>query len=137
MPRPQSVTVISVLAIVVGLSTLAAKIFVLSSSEAYRFFVEFAETVNARALVKLPVEVHLAHGIMSSLVWIVAGIFMLKGNNWARLLALFWGSTIIMLTFLVADFSLSLYLKSGAYSILLYFLTRPGCLKYFQTVERA
>lgn len=97
---------------------------------------EFAETANVRALVKLPVEVHLAHGIMSSLVWIVAGIFMLKGNNWARLLALFWGLTVLMLTFLVAGFSLSLYMKSGTYSILLYFLTRPGCLEYFQTVER-
>lgn len=137
MSRPKSVTIISILAIIFGLYSLAVKIFVVSSTERYQQFLEFAEALNSKAIVSLPVEVHLAHGLIGSFMWIVSGIFMLKGKNWARLLALFWGFTVLVLTFFVGGFSILLYLKSAMYLILLYFLTHEKCLVYFQGKEQA
>ena len=59
MSRPHSVTIIAVAAIVVGLYSLVTKIFVVISPETYRLFLDFGEAMNAQALVRLPVEVHL------------------------------------------------------------------------------
>jgi len=132
MSRPHSVTIIAVAAIVVGLYSLVTKIFVVISPETYRLFLDFGEAVNTQALVRLPVEVHLGHGLIGSIVWIVSGVFMLRGKNWARWLALFWGLTALLLTFIVAGFSLSFYLKSVTYLLMLYLLTRRRCLAYFQ-----
>jgi hypothetical protein len=132
MSRPHSVTIIAVIAIVVGLYSLVTKVFVVISPEAYRLFLDFGEAVNTQALVRLPVEVHLGHGLIGSVVWIFSGAYMLRGKNWARLLALFWGLTALLLTFIVAGFSLSFYLKSATYLLMLYLLTRRRCLAYFQ-----
>lgn len=137
MSRPKSLTIISKLAIIFGLYSLAVKIFVLSSSETYQQFLEFAEAINSKAIVRLPVEVHLAHGLIGSLIWIVSGIFMLKGKNWARQLALLWGFTVLVLTFFVSGFSILLYLKSATYLLMLYFLTHEKCLAYFQAKMQA
>jgi hypothetical protein len=122
MSRPHSVTIIAVAAIVVGLF----------SPETYRLFLDFGEAMNAQALVRLPVEVHLGHGLIGSIVWIFSGAYMLRGKNWARWLALFWGLTALLLTFIVAGFSLSFYLKLATYLLMLYLLTRRRCLAYFQ-----
>ena len=132
MSRPHSVTIIAVVAIVVGLYSLVTKVFVVISPETYRLFLDFGEAINTQAPVRLPVEVHLGHGLIGSIVWIVSGVYMLRGRNWARCLALFWGLTALLLTFIVAGFSPSFYLKSATYLLMLYLLSRQRCLTYFQ-----
>ena len=137
MSRPYSVTIIAVIAVIVGLYSLASKLFVVISPETYHLFLEFGEAVNAQALARLPVEVHLWHGLIGSIVWIVSGVYMLRGKNWARLLALLWGLTALLLTFIVVGFSLSFYLKSATYLLMLYLLTRRRCLAYFRGTSQS
>ena len=130
-PRPLSVTIISIAAIIIGLYTLAIKLLVVIVPESYDLFVEFAAAMNTTALVKLPAEFHLAHGFIGSAVWIVAGLFMLRGKNWARVLALLWGLGVLVLTLLVARLSLPFYLKLATWLLLLYLLTREHCSRFF------
>ena len=132
MSCPLSVTIIAIMAIIVGLYSLATKIFVLISPETLWLFLEFGEAANAQALVRLPVEIHLGHGLIGSVVWIVSGGYMLWGKNWARLLALWWGLTALLVTFIVVGFSLSFYLKSATYLLILYLLTRRPSLVFFR-----
>ena len=132
MPRPISVTIISIISILVGVYTLAMKLLVVSIPGSYDLFVEFAAALNAQALLPLPTEFHLAHAFTGSAVWIVSGLFMLRGKNWARLLALFWGLGVLVLTLLVVQLSLPFYLKLVSWLLMLYFLTRARCMLYFR-----
>ena len=129
--RPLPVTIISIAAISIGIYTLAIKLLVIGNPEAHKLFVEFTSAMNTTALVKLPVEFHLAHAFTGSIVWIISGLFMLKGKNWARLLALLWGLGVLILTLLVVQLSLPFYLKLGTWLLMLYFLTRERCTRYF------
>jgi len=137
MPRPLSVTIISIVAIILGVYTLAIKLLVILVPDSYALFVEFAAAMNTHALLKLPVEFHLAHAITGSVVWIVAGLFMLRGKNWARLLALLWGLGVLVLTLLVARLSLPFYLKLATWLLMLYLLTRERSSRYFRGAPQA
>ena len=132
MPRPISVTIISIVAIIVGMYTLAIKLLVVTNPDSYKVFVEFAAAMSAHAWLQLPVAFHLAHAFTGSVVWIVSGLFMLRGKNWARVLALLWGLSVLILTLLVAHFSLPFYLKLASWLLMLYFLTRERCSHYFR-----
>lgn len=129
--RPLSVTIISVIAILVGLYSLIAKVYVVTSPEAYRIFLEIVDVMNEDALMRLPVEFHLTHSLAGSLVWIASGFFMLRGKNWARLLALCWGITVLVVTLLITKFSIPFYIKLITYCVMLYFLMRDSCSTYF------
>jgi len=132
IPRPLPVTIISIIAIIVGVYTLAMKMLVVIIPESYELFVEFAGAMNTDAWVKIPVELHLAHAFTGSVVWIVSGLFMLKGKNWARVLALFWGLSVLALTLLVVKLSLPFYLKLATWLLMLYFLIRERSTLYFR-----
>ena len=104
----------------------------------YKLFIEFATAINSTAWLQLPAEFHLAHAFTGSVVWIVSGLFMLRGKYRARLLALFRGLGVLVLTVLVAQFSLPFYLKLASWLLMLYFLTRAPCRLYFRgTREQA
>lgn len=137
MPRPTSVTIISIAAIIIGVYTLAIKLLVIINPGSYALFVEFAAAMNTTAWVKLPVEFHLAHAVTGSVVWIVAGLFMLGGKNWARVLALLWGLGVLALTLLVARLSLPFYLKLATWLLMLYLLTRERSTRYFRGAAEA
>jgi len=49
MPRPAPVTIISIIAIITGVYTLAIKLLVVITPESYELFVEFAEAMNSSA----------------------------------------------------------------------------------------
>lgn len=132
MPRPAPVTIISIIAIITGVYTLAIKLLVVINPESYELFVEFAEAMNSGAWLKIPVELHLVHAFTGSIVWIVSGLFMLRGKNWARVLALFWGLGVLVLTLLVTQLSLPFYLKLATWLLMLYLLTRKRCGLYFR-----
>jgi len=133
--RPRTITWIAWLAILYGVVTLGQKMFVTVSPEASALTREFFDKLNQNALVRLPFEAHMAHGVASSIVFAVAGIFMLLGRNWARLLLLLWPLTALALTFIVSGFSLSLGLKTVTYGTLAFFLLRPATAEYFQQMS--
>ncbi len=130
--RPISVTILAVAVIVWGLVTLATKIFVVASPEAYAMFREAYTAMNDGALVKLPMAVHLGHGFLSSPVLVVAGAFMLAAKNWARLLLVAWPLTALALTIAVGGLALPFYLKAATYLVVLYLLMRKNCRDYFR-----
>jgi len=132
LARPHSITLIAWLAILYSVLTLGSKLFVVLSPEAFAMTRDFFVTLNKNALVRLPFEAHMAHGFLSSVVFAVAGIFMLMGHNWARLLLLIWPLTALALTFLVSGLSLSLGLKTLTYGVLAFFLLRGASVAYFQ-----
>ena len=132
-PRPHAITLIAWLAILYGVLTLGSKVFVVVSPEAFALTREVFLKLNESALVALPFAAHMAHGLVSSGVLIVAGIFMLLGHNWARLLLLIWPLTALALTFFVAGLSLSLGLKTLTYCVLAFFLRRPPSVQFFRT----
>lgn len=132
MPRPHSVTVISALVIVYGLYTLALKVYLISSPEAYGIFEKLVAAYNAEAAVKLPLAFHLAYSFLGSIAFLVSGVFMLKGRNWARLLLLLWGLATLALTLALAGLSLPLYLKTATYLVFLYLLLRKNSVAYFK-----
>jgi hypothetical protein len=132
LPRPLSVTIISALVIVYGLYTLALKVTLVSSPEAYAMFEQLIESYNAEAAVKLPLAFHLTYSFLGSVAFLVAGVFMLMGRNWARWLLLLWGLATLALTLALAGFSLPMYLKTATYLVFLYLLLRKNSVAYFK-----
>ncbi len=132
MPRPLSVTIISALVIVYGLYTLALKVYLISSPEAYAMFEKLVAAYNAEAAVKLPLAFHLAYSFLGSIAFLVAGVFMLMARTWARLLLLSWGLATLALTLILAGLSLPMYLKTASYLVFLYLLMRKNSVAYFK-----
>ena len=132
MPRPVSVTIIFALVIVYGLYTLALKVYLVSSPEAYAMFEQLIVAYDAEAEVKLPLVFHLSYSFLGSIAFLVAGVFMLMGRNWARLLLLLWGLATLVLTLALAGFSLPMYLKTSTYILFLYLLMRQNSVAYFK-----
>jgi len=132
LPRPVSVTVISAFVIFYGLYTLALKVTLVSSPEAYAMFEQLIVAYDAEATVKLPLAFHLTYSFLGSMAFLVAGVFMLMGRNWARLLLLSWGLATLALTLALAGLSLPMYLKTSTYILFLYLLLRKNSVAYFK-----
>ena len=132
MPRPLSVTIISAFVIFYGLYTLALKVYLVSSPEAYAMFEKFVVAYNAEAEVKLPLAFHLTYSFLGSIAFLIAGVFMLMARNWARLLLLLWGLATLGLTLALAGLSLPMYLKTATYIVFLYLLMRKNSVAYFK-----
>ena len=129
--RPLSVTLVAAFVFVFGTLSLAIELFVLASPETYRMFLELADAAESEASVQLSTSFHLVHGILGSVVWIISGIFMLRGKNWARWLILAWGLTALALTSIVSRLSLWLFLKTATYLLMLFFLCRQRASSFF------
>jgi hypothetical protein len=130
--RPSSITVISWLAILYGLLTLGQKTFLALSPEAMALTRQIFDELSGSALLPVPFEAHMAHAFLSSMVVMIAGAFMLVGNNWARMLLLVWPLTALALTLAVGGLSPSFWLKSLTYGVLAFFLLRGPSALYFR-----
>ena len=111
--------------------SLAAKMFVLLDPQAYRHWREFADTIGANASIAVPATVHMAHGLLGSCIWCVAGVFMLRAQNWARWLAIIWGLSVLILTWLTIGFALTWYTKLISYAVMLFFLCWRPAREFF------
>jgi hypothetical protein len=68
-----------------------------------------------------------------SLVALVSGVYLLRGRNWARWLALAWmGIHVILSTF---HTRLELAVHVLFFAVLTYFLFRPAAARYFRTAR--
>lgn len=68
-----------------------------------------------------------------SLIAIVSGIYMLRGHNWARWLALAWMGFHVILN--IFHTRLELAVHALFFGILTYFLFRPAVSRYFGTAR--
>lgn len=135
MSRPIPIAIISVLAILIGLVTLPVKILALMSPDMRADLTRFLETPFSGQILAIPAEVQFAHGIIGSIVWITAGIAMLRGRNWGRWLALFWAGSVLSMTVLLLGFKMSFLLKLPAFGAMVYFLTNRKSSAYFGGVK--
>ena len=129
--RPYSLSAISILAVVYGVLSVIPKIAFLVSAEHAEWDREFMQTLLSSGPIPLPLWLHFLHGLIGSVVWVVAGIFLWKGRNWSRWLMLFWGLTVLLLTFAVYAYSGSFLWKCGIYLLLLYILLKRNSREYF------
>ncbi len=110
--RPISITILGWLYIVVGVLSTAAH------------FAEFR--------VQRPALNEVVWITVLGAAAIVAGVFMLRGQNWARWLALLWIATHVIISAL--DLMHGLVIHSALLLLIAYFLFRREAREYFRAV---
>ena len=131
MRRPISLSILSWGFIVYGAIAAAALIFLLSSVETRAVLFTMAAARTSASLAALPVELHIAFGLVSSVVLIVTGFFMLRGRNWARSLSLFWWTTGLVLVAIEYGLSLTTGSNLLTYLVVVYVLTSKKVVAHF------
>ena len=122
--RPLSVTIVGWFLIVVGLLG-AAGLAISYGSPASR-------AVMANSLLSEDLQMGIA--ILGVAVWVVCGIFILKGQDWARLLYVGWGIGGIVLSVATAPVGLMLLLSILFLIVIAYLLfNRPANLFFGRT----
>jgi hypothetical protein len=79
----------------------------------------------------MPVPAQFALMFFGLLVSIVAGIGMLKGKNWARLLYVVWGGIGIIIGLLTSPVKTALIPSVLVFALIAVLLYRPGANSYF------
>lgn len=113
MKRPQSITIISWLFIIFGSIALFSGLLPLSNNLTL-------EQLKGHWMVHL-----------SRILAVVAGVFMLRGRNWARWLLVVWIAFHIVISALHSLFQLLLH--AVIFTVILYFLFRRDASSYFKT----
>lgn len=113
--RPLSITLISWLFILVGSIALVSALLPITGATHAQIVAEF----------KQHWMVHL-----SRLASIVAGLFMLRGHNWARWLLVVWMAFHIVISALHSVGQLLIH--AAIFAVLLFFLFRRKSSAYFQ-----
>lgn len=118
--RPKRITFVAWLGIALGLFTLVSSLtgfyWLSTDSEFYRSLIESWT---------LPARVQLTLGIVEGGIFLVTGLFMLKGRQWA------WLLVIALLVFQVVMYCLtSPYIKSSAWLMTLVHLLFYGLYLY-------
>lgn len=119
--RPNSVTVIGWINIISGGLSLISMIFP-ATEEAQILLDATGRTGAIFTLMR----------ILSSVIYFISGIAMLKGLNWGRLLYLYSVPTWIVFSGIIYLFSPMLVIAIIPYIIILMFLTRPKALAFFK-----
>jgi len=111
--RPISVTVIAWIYIVVGIGGIAAHI----------------TELNPRH----PFELEVVEALVVRLLGIVAGVFMLRGHNWARWLAVAWIAFHVALSAFHSHQGLLVHV--ALFAVFTFFLFRSAANEYFRRVK--
>jgi hypothetical protein len=121
MQRPWSLSIIGGLLIALGLLGLASLAAVLAAPA-------LREAASARG----PLAVQVLQSLPPSLVHIVAGAFMLRGANWARLLYMIFTGIAIPVSVLAQGSQPGVLVGIAIYAVVVYFLTRPPTVAWFK-----
>ena len=84
-------------------------------------------------------DINLQHPLQNDTLWvelirvlaIVAGIFMLRGHNWARWLALAWIAFHVVISFWHSWSQVAVHVL--VFAVFALFLFRPAAARYFKT----
>lgn len=125
--RPTSVTVIAWFLIVV------AAINVVTMTFAWKKVYQDPKVQELMAKSPLPVSVQYAMGAVGLVVMLTAGIFMLRGKNWARFLYMGWTAAGFVISFFTSPAKLMLIPGVVMYAIVVFFLMRPAANAYFES----
>jgi hypothetical protein len=135
--RPTSVTVICWIWVVVGTTAMIFVPLALMNGPAPRALMDR----EVRALVAgnlLPVSVQWEIGFTKILVILIAGIAMLRGQNWGRLLFTIVGAVNLVITLAMAPAAYTTAQIQGiiVYVVVVFFLFRPKANEYFSGSRR-
>jgi len=120
--RPTSITVIAYALIV-----LSALSLVVSS-----FSFRLPETKELMSKSPIPVPVQVAMLYIGTTISIVAGIFMLRGRNWARLLYVIASGLGLIIGFATSPMKAALIPGTLMFAVICFFLFRPKANEYFR-----
>lgn len=123
MRRPLSISIIAVLLVLYGLVTLVPKVVLLLSPEVYRNTADLTGAMTSGGFIRLGFAFHVVYSFLASLITVVAGVFLWRGRNWARWLALAWMALSLGLVFLLLGPVTSFYIKIPLFLVMAYFLT--------------
>lgn len=129
--RPARITAVSWLAIVWGLFTLIVKVFSLVNNDAFVGLQQLIRALNAHALVALPLSVHLGYSLAASVVLVLSGCFMLRGQAWAWALFLVWGASSLFMTLLTYGVGVPLFARMGTFAVLVFLVTWGSSSRFF------
>jgi len=121
MQRPTSVTVIAWIIIVLSGISLISSTFSLNNP--------LARELMAKSL--LPISVQFAMLYFGLLLSIAAGIWMLKGQNWARLLYVIWSIIGLVVGLITSPIKVAMIPGLVFFIIITFFLFRPVANEYF------
>jgi hypothetical protein len=121
--RPTSVTVISWLLIIFGVSSLfCAAVFVLKP-----------HSDAQKSVTESPLPIYAQRGMMvgGTVAHLVCGVFMLRGRNWARILFVTWSAIGLSVNFATNHYWFFTALGLSILAIEAFFLFRPAANIFF------
>jgi len=127
MKRPTSVSVIAWILIVMSGISLVTSTFTLNNPIAR----ETATEIMAKSLIPIPLQFVMLYAGL--LITVVSGIAMLKRQNWARLLYVFWGAMGFMISVLTSPMKPMMIPGIIFFLVVAFFLFRPKANEYFST----
>lgn len=119
--RPLSVTIISWYLIVTCLISTLTTLFTLSNAAVHEIMRQSP----------IPIPPQFAMAFIGLGLNIVAGIMMLKGRHWARLLYVGWSAFAILVALATSPMKLMLIPGVLIYALIVYFLYRPQANIFF------
>ena len=130
--RPLSIAILAVLMVLYGLFTLFPKLLLLTSQEVFEASADLTATMTAGGLVALPLELQVAIGFVASLVAVLSGIFVWRGRNWARWVAVLWMIFSLLLYVLQTGMTWLPVIKLPVFFLVLFLLFRPQVAAHFR-----
>src|SRR6266404_7912081 len=112
--RPTSVTVIAWIIIVTSVLSLVSVLFTIAMNN------PMARELMAKSPVPIPLQYLMS--FLGLIIAITAGIFMLKGANWARMLYIGWGAFGLLFGLFTSPLKLMLIPGVVIYAIFVFFL---------------
>ena len=123
--RPTSITVIGWILIVTGIMSLPGMFRTPRTPQ--------AQEIAAKNPVPTPIQ--RAISVVSTVVTVVCGYFLLQGKNWARYLIVAWSAIQLSYGFIASPFKLLLILGVFFFLLETYFLFRPRAQEFFAAVR--
>lgn len=119
--RPLSVTIIAWFAIVIAVLSLISSILTHNNP--------LTQQLMAKSMVPISLQYGLLYGGLS--LTLVAGIGMLKGQHWARLLYVGWSTIGLIIGLATTPIKIALLPGAVLLGLAAYFLFRPAANAYF------
>lgn len=132
MKRPITLTILAWFLIIYSALTLVTKVFIVINPEAYKLAQDLSDNLNNQALIPVSFHLQLMHALIGSILIILAGIFILKGHRWSRVLLFVWMVSVLIITFLVTGLSIQFYLKTVITTLLTLLIFNSTSNSYFK-----
>ena len=121
--RPTSITVIGWLLIVLGALGALGMIMALGIST--------PEMQELMAKNPIPIPIQYAMSFAGLAISIVSGYFMLKGQNWARLLYVIWSAVGFLIGLATSPMKIAMIPGIVVFLLIVFFLFRPKANAFF------